>query len=77
MNIPSNNKESEEMTVSTATNDENTQERNIEKELNQFNSELHQINRKFQELHGFMAKQTDKLKANKRFYLDTQTSYVR
>ena len=44
------------MTESTATNDENTQERNIEKELNQFNSESHRINRKFQELHGFMAK---------------------
>ena len=56
INIPSNNKESEVVTVSTATNDENTQERNIEKKLNQFNSELHQINRKFQELHGFMAK---------------------
>ena len=56
INIPSNNKESEEMTVSTATNDENTQERNIEKELNQFNSELPQINRKFQKLHGFMTK---------------------
>ena len=44
------------MTVSTATNDENTQERNIEKELNQFNSESHQINRKFQESHGLMTK---------------------
>ena len=44
------------MTSSKATNDENTQERNIEKELNQFNAELHQLNRKFQELHGLMTK---------------------
>ena len=44
------------MTESTATNDENTQERNIEKKLNQFNAELHEMNRKFQELHGLMTK---------------------
>ena len=56
IHIPSNNKEAEEMMSSKATNDENTQERNIEKELNQFNAELHQLNRKFQELHGLMTK---------------------
>ena len=54
INIPSNDKDSETRTALKATNDENTKERNFEKELNQFNTELHQMNRKFQELHRLM-----------------------
>ena len=59
-NIPINDIQPERITT-LKTKKENSQERNIYEELDQFKTELYELSRKFQELQGLITKCNEKL----------------
>ena len=63
INIPPNDIPSERITT-LKTRKENSQERNIYEELDQFKTEFYEQSRKFQELQGLMTKWNEKLEEN-------------
>ena len=69
INIPPNDLQSERITT-LKTWQENSQERNIYEELDQFKTEFYEQSRKFQELQGLMTKWNEKLEENESLCLD-------
>ena len=69
INIPPNDIQSERITT-LKTWKENSQERNIYEELDQFKTEFYEQSRKFQELQGLMTKWNEKLEENESLCLD-------
>ena len=69
INIPPNDVQSERITT-LKTWQENSQERKICEELDQFKTEFYEQSRKFQELQGLMTKWNEKLEENESLCLD-------